>query len=290
MMNGKILLFVRDYQVKRNIISILSHLQVQFMECFEEEELSFKLQLYTEGNRIFIYEFTGNVTDEEYARVKSIKEKGWKVLAIYPKYAIRYIDESQRIQIDDLLTHPVASDSLRRKIISLINKLTPEVKEAISIPDNLHDAVRIEINRATRGNYPLSFVMISPTEMTEEQKDIFSGLLKENLRETDMIYTEEDAHTYMVLCPFTPKNSIVEVENKVRSVFEEVREPFKLNRKDKIYVHGLTLEEDGQTYPEIYKKLLKGIHDSKLLDQENIQDLFKDRSKLVAYRNLFKRI
>ncbi len=289
-MNGKILIFIRDYQIKRNIISILTHLQVQFMECFEEEELSFKLQLYTEGNRVFIYEFTGDVTDEEYTRLKSIKEKGWKILAIYPKYAIRYIDESQKIKIDDLMTHPVALDSLKRKIISLMNKMTPEAKENTVFPENLHDAVRIEINRATRGNYPLSFVMISPTEMTEEQKDIFSGMLKEHLRETDMIYTEDDAHTYMVLCPFTPKNSLVEVENKIRHVFEEIREPFKIARKDKIYVHGLTLDEDGQTYQEIYEKLLKGIHDSKLLDQEDIQDLFKDRSKLMAYRNLFKRI
>jgi hypothetical protein len=260
------------------------------MECFEEEELSFKLQLYTEGNRVFIYEFTGDVADEEYARLKSIKEKGWKILAIYPKYAIRYIDESQKIKIDDLMTHPVALDSLKRKIISLMNKMTPEAKENTVFPENLHDAVRVEINRATRGNYPLSFVMISPTEMTDEQKDIFSGMLKEHLRETDMIYTEDDAHTYMVLCPFTPKNSLVEVENKIRHVFDEIREPFKIARKDKIYVHGLTLDEDGQTYHEIYEKLLKGIHDSKLLDQEDIQDLFKDRSKLMAYRNLFKRI
>ncbi len=69
------------------------------MECFEEEELSFKLQLYTQGNRIFIYEFTGNVTQEEYERVKAIKDKGWKILAIYPRYSIEFIDESQKYRL-----------------------------------------------------------------------------------------------------------------------------------------------------------------------------------------------
>ncbi len=289
-MNGKVLLFVRDYQIKRNLISLLTHLQVQFMECFEEEELSFKLQLYTQGNRIFIYEFTGNVTQEEYERVKAIKDKGWKILAIYPRYSIEFIDESQKIQIDDVLTHPIEPESMKRKMIALINKMAPESKTQPVHPENLQDAVRVEINRATRGNYPLSFIMISPPEMSDEHKDIFSGKLKEHLRETDMIYTEDDANTYMMLCPFTPKNLLVEVENKVRRVFEELREPFKIARKDKVYVHGLTLDEDGQSYQEIYEKLLKGIHDSKLLDQEDIQDIFKDRTKLMAYRNLFKRI
>ncbi|GEM_PF-1106887 len=289
-MNGKVLLFVRDYQIKRNLISLLTHLQVQFMECFEEEELSFKLQLYTQGNRIFIYEFTGNVTQEEYERVKAIKDKGWKILAIYPRYSIEFIDESQKIQIDDVLTHPIEPESMKRKMIALINKMAPESKTHPVHPENLQDAVRVEINRATRGNYPLSFIMISPPEMSDEHKDIFSGKLKEHLRETDMIYIEDDANTYMMLCPFTPKNLLVEVENKVRRVFEELREPFKIARKDKVYVHGLTLDEDGQSYQEIYEKLLKGIHDSKLLDQEDIQDIFKDRTKLMAYRNLFKRI
>ncbi len=38
-MNGKVLIFIRDYQIKRNIISILTHLQVHY-GVFEEEELS----------------------------------------------------------------------------------------------------------------------------------------------------------------------------------------------------------------------------------------------------------
>ncbi len=72
-----------------------------------------------------------------------------------------------------MLTHPIEPESMKRKMIALINKMAPESKTHPVHPENLQDAVRVEINRATRGNYPLSFIMISPPEMSDEHKDIF---------------------------------------------------------------------------------------------------------------------
>ncbi len=289
-MNGKILLLVRDFQIKRTLIQLFMEKHVHFMECFDEEELDFKLAFYTEGERIFVYEFTNDVTEVEYECIRKIKEKGWKVLAIYPKYSVEYIDASQKIQIDDMLTHPVDTAYVRRKVLAMMNQVSQGVDQHVIQPDTLQEAVRIEINRSMRGNYPLSFVMIALPAIQDEHKNAFSRKLKERLRETDILYTDQAHNAYIMLCPFTQKQQLVEVENKIRDVFEFLRGTFQMSHKGKIYIHGLTLSEDGQSYQEIYEKLLQGIHDSRLLDQREVQDILQDRTKFEAYRNMFKRI
>lgn len=292
-MEGKVLLFIRDYQLKRKIINCVASLGVQFIECYEQEELSFKMQLFEEGNRLYIHEFLPGDDDKQFEGLKKIREKGWKVIVIFPKYLIEYIDKSQEAKVDDLMVYPVEIAPLKNKIVTILSlpMFDDDIKvEEVEKKENgLEEIIKLEINRAERGKYALSFVMIDFGNVPQQiQKDYFIAL-KKSLRETDVILNTDDKNAYILVCPFTPKNFLVEVENKIRYLFEEEKKQERVSAMTKLYAYGLTLGEDGHTFKEIYKHLTDSIHDSKLLDQTIVQNLIYTRDKLKVYKSLFKR-
>lgn len=292
-MDGKVLLFIRDYQLKHKIISCIAGLGVPFVECFEQEELNFKMQLFDEENRLYIHEFVLGNDDQQFEHLKKIKEKGWKIIIIFPEYSIDYIDRSQEIKIDDLLVYPVDVLPLKNKITTILslpslNDPTKDSHDHIK-HKSLDEIIQLEINRAERGKYALSFVMIDFGNVPDSIQVKYFKNLKVLLRETDVILKAVEKNMYILVCPFTPKNFLVEVENKVRYLFEEEKKQERISPMTKLYAYGLTLGEDGRTFDEIYTRLSESIHDSKLLDQSIVQNLMYKPDKLKAYKSLFKR-
>lgn len=294
-MDGKILLFIRDYQLKRKIINCVASLRLPFVECFEQEELDFKMQLFNEVNKLYIHEFTGVDEDKEFEHLEKIKAKGWRIIVIFHKYSIEYIDRCQAIKVDDLMVEPIEEVPLKNKITTILSlaALEPEIEEVEETVDveriSLKDVIQLEINRAERGKYALSFVMIDFGNVPGKIQNSYFKELKKLLRETDVILNAEEKNTYILVCPFTPKNFLVEVENKIRYLFEEEKHQGRVSSMTKLYAYGLTLGQDGLTFEDIYKRLTESIHDSKLLDQSIVQDLIKTPEKLKVYKSLFKR-
>lgn len=293
-MDGKVLLFIRDYQLKRKVINCVASLQVPFVECFEQEELGFKMQLFQEDNKLYIHEFVLGDDDAQFERLRKIKEKGWKVIVVFPKYVIEYIDRSQEIKIDDLMVYPVEEAPLKNKIVTLLSLPVAKEPEQEPVDDGVHvnsleEVIQMEINRAERGKYALSFVMIDFGIVPQVIQNSYLVELKKSLRETDVILKADEKNTYILVCPFTPKNFLVEVENKIRYLFEEEKRQERVSKMTKLYAYGLTLGDDGHTFMEIYKRLTDSIHDSKLMDQSIVQNLIYTPEKLKAYKSLFKR-
>jgi len=288
-MDGKVLLFIRDYQLKRKIIKCIASLGVPFVECFEQKELTFKMQLFDVENRLYIHEFAEGDDDKQFENLKKIKNKGWKVIVIFPKYLIEYIDKSQEAKIDDLMVYPIEIAPLKNKIVTIlslpiiIDDLLDEVVDTKKV-DSLKDIIQTEINRAERGKYALSFVMIDFGSVPVDIQNEYFLTLKKSLRETDIILNAVKKNTYILVCPFTPKNFLVEVENKIRYLFEEEKRQERISTMTKLYAYGLTLGEDGHTFNEIYKRLTNSIRDSKLLNQTIVQNLIYTSDKLNAYK------
>jgi len=293
-MEVKVLLFIQDHQLKRKVINCIADLGVPFVECFEEEELSFKMQLFSDTNRLYIHEFIVEKEDEQFAQLKKIKEKGWKVIVIFPKYLIEYIDKSQLAKVDDLLVLPVEIASLKNKLVMLLSlpmkdgMVNKQAVEEIQ-KDGLHEVIQMEVNRAQRGKYDLSFVMIDIGNVPLDiQKDYLADL-KKVLRETDVILKAKEKNTYILICPFTAKNYLVEVENKIRDLFNALKNKGRISSLSKLYAYGLTLGEDGEDYNQLHKRLTESMHDTKLLDQSFVQNLLYTPQKLKAFKDLFKR-
>lgn len=293
-MDGKILIFLRDYQLKRQVMNLVAQLELSFVECNDMDELSFKTQLIVSDNKLMIYEFSEGVDEEkQFQRMKSLREKGWKILVVYSKYSIPYIDKSQAIGINDLIIHPVEILSVKNKILTLLS-VPIEVQyeqKPVTEPEAVltEDVVKLEINRAERGKYVLSFVLFELASVVLSKQKVFVDRLKDRLRETDAIIRGREKNTYLVMCPFTPKNFVVEVENKIRVLFEEMKNEGEVAPLSRVYLYGLTLGEDGEYFEVLLNKLENNLHESKIVDQAIKHNILYDPEKLKAYRNMYRR-
>lgn len=287
-MEGKVLLFIRDYQLKIKVIHAMTDMHVSFMEVFEKEELSFKMQLIQNENRLYIHEYMFD-DDEQFDKIRSMKENGWKVLIIFPKYEIEYIDKSQEAKADDLMVQPIEVPSFKSKLTTLMNLPVLKVVASNEEVDGFRDLVEMEVNRAQRGSYALSFVMVDMSVLKAEEKLFFVDQLKSILRETDMVVKTHERDYYMIVCPFTPKEFLVEVENKIRRQFSQDQLRELISTKGKLYLYGLTLGQDGDNFEVIYEKLMNSIANSKILDQAISKNVTYNKNKLNAYKTILRK-
>lgn len=291
-MDGKVLIFVKDYQLNRLILNCVNQLKLNFFECFREEDIYFKIKLCEDPNKLFVYEFLHEKEEEQFELLQKISDKGFKILVIFPEYSISYIDRGQKVGVDDMLVYPIETSTLTNKITSLLNlPIENQISEVIfkEVTDDYMESVTNEIIRARRGNYDLSFVMFSFVSVAEEKLEEYFNQLKIFLRETDILLPKIEKNKFILMCPFTKKNYLVEVENKIRETFNQLKQSGTFLLHSKIYMHGLTLDVDGRSFEELFKQMVEGIEVSKQYDQQSSKKLLYKRNnlnmeKLKAYR------
>lgn len=290
-MDGKVLIFIRDYQLKRQVINLVAQLGLSFIECNEMDELDFRIQLFVNVNKLFVYEFAEGINEEkQFKKLADMKNKGWKTLVVFSKYHIPYIDKSQDNGVNDLVVHPVEIISIKNKILTLLSVPIEEKNEEIDQEDSdlMDETVKLEINRADRGKYALSFVLFEFLSVTISKQKSFIEDLKFKLRETDAIIPGRKKNTYLIMCPFTPKNFVVEVENKIRNQFEEQKSNGEIAPLSIVYAYGLTLGVDGDDFDELMDTLDKSLNELKKIDKTIKQNILYDPEKLKAYRNMYR--
>ncbi len=285
---GKVLLFVRDYQLKRKVINVIVSIGIPFIEVFEQDELGYKMQLIKDEQKLYIHEYIHD-DDKQFEKLKLLKEKGWKTLVIFPKYLIEYIDVCQESKVDDLIAGAVEEVAINNKITTLLN--LPIVKETsieeISADEtnndttqNIRSVIELEVSRAQRGFYDLSFVIVDVGVLPIYEHKNFIRKLKNTLRETDVIVKTDEKGYYIIVCPFTAKNFLVEVENKIRAL---------VITTTKLYLYGLTLGVDGDDFEELYSKLTENLNNSKNLDQTFKQKASYSNSKFQVYKTTYRK-
>lgn len=305
-MEGKILLYIRDFQSKRKIINAVSELRIPFIECYSEEEFGFKKQLIDEPNKVFVYEFSDIDMDKQFANIKNMKNEGWRIIAIFSQYKKNYINMCREAGIEDLIVYPVDISVFRKKLVTLFQMPTverqlpvqegnePELKliqrtENKEDEKQFMDMIRLEINRAKRGSYDLSFIMIDLGDISDNAKTVYLEQLNGVIRETDSVTETNFKNCYMVVCPFTPKNFLVEVENKVRNIYTSLQRQGSILPMNKVYLHGLTYGVDGDGFDVVYDALIDKINRSKEMDREIMKSGHIGNSKLKSYQNINKK-
>ncbi len=282
-MEGKVLLFIRDTQLRMNLLKSFTESQISFIEVQDMSELEFKMSLAMELNRLYVHEFSSVDEEGQFELLERMKKNNWKLLVIFPEYSVRYIDQAQGVAVDDLMAQPVHSNVLLKKVKTLLS--LPVEESSVSVVDSQSKTVAAvvfeEINRADRGRYDLSFVMVSVTGLSAKERQVFLKDIKGLLRETDKVLIMEDLHNCLIVCPFTTKEFLVNVENKVRVAFDKVRMLFGITARIKLYLHGLTYPVDGENFDVIKERLLEGIRESKVFDQTIIPQSQKIMNKRI---------
>lgn len=295
-MDGMILLNVYSTAIKNDILSLLVTFKLGFMEAFSNNEVMFKYNLVKDQVALYVHEIDDKAYQEACEIIEKVRAHKVKTIVLIHKYDIGVIDDMTRLGVMDIIVMPMTREKLKSKLLANyrmpedLNRIQAKDKDDKEDKENetLVDEARVnnEINRAMRGQYPLSIILLHYAHIDYETYLDLKKRLQTILRTTDVLF-RYNPQQLIILCPFTPKNYLVEVENKIRETFKVFNTT--IANKGALYIHGVTYPEDGATMKHLFKLLEAGIHDSMLL--QSINGTFKDldSNKIEAYRKRFKR-
>lgn len=236
-----------------------------FVEGNSYDDVKFKCELLKDHIILYIHELDYSRYDQEMSAIGSIIKRGYKTILIIDNYDVGIIDDALAIGVHDIVEMSVDQKILSKKIKNIIKP--EEVKSLVEVETNYDESHKIhdkniidnEIARALRGGYELSMILIKGLRYNPEVMRKVMESLKVQLRDTDRVL-HYDAEQILLICPFTRKSYIVDVENKVRAIYDKVDDENHL-----FTLYGLTYPSDVSAEEDILSKLEKGIRNSLLI-------------------------
>lgn len=287
-MKDKILVFIHGIPPKKTAILTLAQMGYDFIECFNLDDMKFKLELFKDSILLMIHELDHNNYQKDFEMLEEINSKGIKTLLIIDKYNVKIIDDAMASGTSDIIELPLKNEILRSKINNIVDnkEIIPEVVEKKDISWIEPEVIEKELLRADRGKYSVSLIMIELYGVNEEEMLNLSEKFSEKLRETDIVM-RYGTKRLLLVCPFTDKEHTVEIENKIRDVLEENID--NLVKKASAIVYGISYPKDGEDSIMLIKMLNEGVMNSKMIGKT--KGTFRDISKeeIEAYRKIFKK-
>lgn len=273
----KILVNIYEQTNKKTVLTTVVETENDFIEYSTFDDLVFKMNLFKDSVVLMIHELNVMNKTNDLLLIKEAKKHDIKVLVIAQRYDTSIIDDVMGVGADDIVVSPLKEIVLKNKIKTLINKapcmtqVNDREKYKLMIDYKL---IEQELIRADRGKYSLSFIMIEFSGILEEEIEWFIDKLNEKLRETDLVL-RYCVNRLLIICPFTIKENIVEVENKVRLVRSENYNQFKM--KVAMFVYGISYPNDAVTIEDLCSLLDSGINKSIMLS--SLRGTFNDMNK-----------
>jgi len=264
-MKQKVLVNVDTLSARKKVLSTIVSVGYDFVEANTYDDIKFKCDLLRDHIILYIHELDYRIYEEEMAYIKNIISRGIKVMLIIDNYDVAIIDEALSIGIHDIVQMPIDMEIISKKLKNVIIGSVTVTDEAKKVTQDAafkkHNAQIIvnEIARAKRGNYEVSMILIRNLNQDSSMISDIIKDLKKHLRDTDRIlHYEEDK--ILLICPFTVKPYVVEIENKVRNIYR------LLDLSEQSFaLYGLTYPKDVTENQDILTRLEKGIDNSILL-------------------------
>lgn len=287
-MKNKILINVSGFGSRKIIMSTIINLGFDFIEFHGAEDLKFKQSLLKDKIILMIHELNYTTYTKDFNMIKEVTKNQIKTLLIIDNYETKVIDDAIAAGADDVVVLPLKVEVIKNKIKNILSNVTKplefvEIKEITYMDPS---AIEYEIIRADRGKYSISLVMIEFHGMIEDEILDLSEQIKLKLRETDLVM-RYGAKKLLLVCPFTGKENIVEIENKVRIIVKENIN--QLTTRSNAIVYGITYPKDGENANELIALLEEGIMNSRMIGR--IRGTFHDINKddIETYKKIFKK-
>jgi len=296
-MADRVLITVSDMFIKSIILKHLNKKGFEIVEASDETDLLLKLDIYRDSILYYIIQVDADSYARQYDMVMKIRQeeyfKNLPVMAIAPDASKKYIEGAKDADINDVFPVPSRRELLKdylperlsafvTKIPAGANEYISRIKESILSGLGSNGDLKKELKRASRGKYPVSFVMgrISGIHIGLVQE--FYDKLSVQMRETDKI-VNHDYRTFIVACPFTVKNNVIEIERKIRVTFEKMFKGI-----GRLYLYSVTYPDDGESLEKLVETMEKGVHDSIVISgmRQPLNTLSKQ--KLEEFRNMLK--
>ncbi|AGC67689.1 hypothetical protein Cst_c06740 [Thermoclostridium stercorarium subsp. stercorarium DSM 8532] len=296
-MAGKVLITVGDMFIKSVILKYLHEKGFEILEAAEEIDLFLKLDIFKESILYYIIQINQDTFRKQYDMIKKIRQKEYfenmPVMAIIPEISKEYIEGAKEAEVNDVVPVPAKRELLRNYLPERISAFTTKIpvtgdeclekiRENILSDLSTNSDMENEIKRASRGNYPVSFVMgrVSGIHIGLVQ-EFYDNLLLQ-MRETDRI-VNYDYRVFIIVCPFTMKKHVTEIEKKARITFEKMFKGI-----GKLYIYSATYPDYGERLEKLVEIMEKGVHDSIVISgmRQPLNTLSKD--KLEEFKNMLK--
>lgn len=296
-MSDKVLISVSDMFIKSIILKDLYKKGFEIVEATDEADLFLKLDIFRESILYYIIQINADIYIEQFDLVRKIRGveyfRNLQVMAIVPDASKAYINGATEAGINDVFPIPARRELLKDYLPERLSVFTTRVPGRdndylIKIRENIlaelssNSDLRNEIKRASRGNYPVSFVMgrISGIHIGMVQE--FYDKLALQMRETDKI-VNHDYRTFIIICPFTMKKYLPAIERKIRGTFEKM-----FGGMGKLYMYSVTYPDDGESLEKLIEIMEKGVHDSIVISGMRQPLNTLGREKLEEFRNMLK--
>lgn len=298
-MSDKVLIDIEDRVIKGIVLKVLRQKNLEFMEEMGIKDLQLKLEIFQDTILFHIIQISKSSYKEQFEFIKSMKREGlsgFPVLAIIPAATAEFVGGAKNVGIEDVVLIPEKKELFRdlftarltefikkvpsKKPVSEVHSHGSTVTELASDKDLNH-----ELKRAARGKYSVSFVMGRFTGVNLGQIQEFYEGLKKELRDTDKI-VQYNFNTFVVVCPFTIKSYLTEVEKKIRDTFEGLFGGY--SRTQRLDMYGVTYPDNGRNIEELVEIMEKGVHDSIIISniREPLNSISRDR--LEDFRRMLK--
>ena len=294
-MTGKVLMNVFSRQVKNDLLQVLVDHHYDFVEVMAREEFDFKWRLCQDHLLLYLHELSEEHYEASMNQLRRVSGEKVRSILLIHEYASRLIDEALNIGVNDIVVLPMDKENLRKKLLASLRVPTyapyvPSIPSERDMPKSQpwvfdETVVMDEINRSMRGQYPLSIVLVEYHQLNKQAFSIFENHLIKFLRTTDRIIRYENSQL-LILCPFTSKAHLVEVENKVRRAHGYLKD--KIKGIPKCHLYGVTYPVDGETKEALLGLLEDGLHDSLMVDRfEGTLDMLQNQTLRSPFKRNF---
>jgi len=301
-MDKYIFLHVKSRFVRNILLKSIAKAGIGAMEVMDPDDLAIKLDAYGNVTGLFVTEIVAEnipVLSDIVGLIRS-RYPSVPVLALVYKDTFEIVNTAIKLGIKDILYLTKNSENyvkaIQDKMAKYYETINAQEKE-IDLSESIHEKISVkeslnlELKRAVRGKYPISFILAHLSGHEPEAVNSIINTSKKFIRDTDkLLLIDED--TFIGAFPFVEKANVPLLEDKFRNAFKN--ESKKVGIHKKFCLYGATFPDDGDNLDELLSRLEKGI--SNMLAINSVQttlnslsptDIENYKQKIRQYKKFF---
>ena len=301
-MDKYIFLHVNNRFVRNILLKSIAKAGIGVMEIMDSDDLTIKLDAYGNSIVLFVTEIVDDnnlVVDDVVGRIRN-GYRSIPVLALVYRDTYEIVNTAIKLGIKDILFLTKNSENyvktIQNKMVKyyeIINKQEEETDLSESIHENVSvkESLNLELKRAIRGNYSISFILV---HLNGQEPEVIKSIIntsKRFIRDTDkLLLIDED--TFIGAFHFVEKANVPLLEEKFRNAFKN--ESKKMGIHKEFCLYGATFPDDGDNLDELLSRLEKGISNMLAINSVRIplnsltvSDIENYKKKLRQYKKFF---
>jgi DNA-binding NarL/FixJ family response regulator len=295
-------LYVKSRFIKNILLKSVVKAQIGVIDIIDPDDMTIKLDAYGDSIVLAVIEITDDNKASVYEVVNRIKDvyPSVPVVAIVYKDTYEIVNFAIRLGVKDILfltknveTYVEAIQNKMANYYDIIKKQEKDtfLSEMINEDINIRESLNLELKRAIRGNYSISFILAYLSGHEPEVVQSIINTSKRFIRDTDkLLLMDED--TFIAVFPFVEKANVPLLEEKFREAFKKESKRVGIHKKFCLY--GATFPDDGDSLEQLLDRLEKGINNSLVISSVQIplssltvSDIEEYKKKIRQYKKFF---